>query len=257
MINGNAVLSIWHDIEAKGQSAYMEWHVLEHMPERASIPGFVRGRRGVAVDPHQSPKYVTLYEATDVSVFRSAAYLERLDNPTAWTQRIQPTFQNFVRFANEVVTQRGFGDGAFVTTARFETTGASSSSFETVRAELEALVDAIEALSFVSSIALVRSRDAVTDYVTEEAELRPVNPELDGVTHIAVLSVDTVTESAAGAVRELVRAAGAEMGEVHVGDCSTFLVDYVVDESQVERMAFTGEALDGRGREDSTAVTQA
>jgi hypothetical protein len=59
MINGNAVLSMWHDIEATSQSAYIEWHVLEHMPERVSIPGFLRGRRGVAVDPHQSPRYVT------------------------------------------------------------------------------------------------------------------------------------------------------------------------------------------------------
>jgi hypothetical protein len=248
MINGNAVLSIWHDIEATGRDAYVEWHVLEHMPERASIPGFVRGRRGVAVDPHQSPQYVTLYEATDAAVFRSAPYLERLDNPTDWTQRIQPSFQNFVRFANEVAVQRGFGDGAFVTTARFETVGGSQTQYADVQGRLESLVDAIEAVPFVASVALVRSSDEITDYVTEEAELRPVNPELDGVSHVAVLCVDTITEAAAGTVRALIQAAGSELGDVHVGHCSTFLVDYVVDEDQVDRTPFAGAAQDARGR---------
>ncbi|MHA6669481.1 hypothetical protein ACX3O0_11505 [Homoserinimonas sp. A447] len=248
MINANAVLSIWHDIEPTGQADYLEWHVIEHTPERASIPGFVRGRRGVAVDPHQSPKYVTLYEATDVTVFRSAPYLERLDNPSEWTQRIQPSFQNFVRFANEVSVQRGFGDGAFVTTARFETVGASSTQYSDVRGRLESLVDAIEVVPFVASVALARSRDDVTDYVTEEAELRPVNPDLDGVSHVALLCVDTLTEAAAGAVRALILAAGGELGDVRVGHCSTFLVDYVVAADQVNREPFSAAAMDQRGR---------
>lgn len=248
MINADAVLTMWHDIEATGQAAYSEWHVLEHMTERVSIPGFVRGRRGVAIDPHQSPKYVTFYEASDVTVFRSAPYLERLDNPSEWTQRVQPSFQNFVRFANEVAVQRGFGDGAFLTTARFETVDESSIRYADVQGRLEALLDAIEAVPFVTSVALTRSRDDVTDYVTNEAELRPVNPDLDGVAHVAVLSIDTLTEAAAGTVRALILAAGSELGDVRIGHCSTFLIDYVVGEQQVGREPFSGAALDARGR---------
>lgn len=248
MINEDSFLSLWHDIEPTGQASYVEWHVLEHMPERASIPGFVRGRRGVAVDPHQSPKYVTLYEAADATVFSSAPYRERLDNPTEWSQRIQPTFRNFVRFANEVTVQRGFGDGAYVTTARFETLGTSSTGYAEVHSRLEALVDAIEAVPFVTSVALARSRDEITDYVTEEAELRPVNPDLVGVSHIAVLVIDTVTEAAAGAVRALILAEDGVLGDVRVRHCSTFIVDYVVDEDQVHRAPISGDALDGRGR---------
>jgi hypothetical protein len=248
MINGNAVLSMWHDIEPTEQGAYIEWHVLEHMPERVWIPGFVRGRRGVAVDPHQSPKYVTLYEASDVEVFRSGPYRERLDNPTAWTQRIQPSFQNFVRFANEVDRQRGVGDGAFVTTARFETIGRTPVAYADVANRLEALVDALERLPLVSSVALARSRDDITDYVTQEAQLRPVNPDLDGVQHVAMLSVDTVTETAAGAVREQIRAAGVNLGGIGIGHCSTFLIDYVVDARHIARTPITSGAIDQRGR---------
>ncbi|AWB90154.1 hypothetical protein [Homoserinimonas hongtaonis] len=246
MINGNAVLSIWHDIEATGQTAYVEWHVLEHMPERASIPGFVRGRRGVALDPHQSPKYVTLYEASDVEVFRSDAYLERLDNPTAWTQKIQPSFQNFVRFANEIEVQRGFGDAAYVTTARIEIDASSTVRFDDVRRQLDEVLAAVEELPLVASVALARSRDDITDYVTNEAELRPVNPQLDGIRHVAVISVDTATAEAAGAVRQLITA--ADFGDARVGHCSTFVIDYVVDADQVDRAPFTGTALDRRGR---------
>lgn len=248
MINAHSFLSIWHDIEMKDQAAYVEWHTLEHMPERAAVPGFIRGRRGVAVDPHQSPKYVTFYEAVDSDVFRSEPYFERLDNPTVWSQQIQPTFRNFVRFANELVDQRGFGDGAFLTTVRFETVGETSVGFEDVHQRLTALLDTIEALPFVATIALARSRDDITDYVTEETELRPVNPDLDGVSHIAVISVETVTEAGAGAVRSHIMQAQDEFGDVRIGHCSTFLVDCVVNENQVEGTAFSDNALDARGR---------
>jgi hypothetical protein len=248
MINANSFLSIWHDIDMKGQAEYIEWHTLEHLPERASIPGFIRGRRGVAVNPHQSPKYVTFYEAAEPEVFRSQPYLERLDNPTPWTQQIQPTFQNFVRFANEVVAQRGFGDGAFLTTARFETVGASSVGFTDIHQLLTTLVDTIEALPHVATVALARSRDDITDYVTEETELRPVNPDLDGVSHIAVISVETVTEAGAGAVRSHIMQLQGELGDGRIGHCSTFLVDCVVNQHQVDGTAFSDSALDARGR---------
>jgi hypothetical protein len=109
-------------------------------------------------------------------------------------------------------------------------------------------VGAIEAVPFVTSVALARSRDEITDYVTEEAELRPVNPDLVGVSHIAVLAIDTVTEAAAGAVRALILAEDGSLGDVRVRHCSTFIVDYVLDEDQVHRAPFSGDALDGRGR---------
>jgi hypothetical protein len=248
MIGTTAVLSMWHDIDPIGQSEYAEWHVLEHMPERVSIPGFVRGRRGVAIDPHQSPKYVTLYEAADVEVFRSAGYRERLDNPTAWTQRLQPMFQNFVRFANEVVVQRGFGDAAFVTTARFESVGPTSTAYTDVAERLGALVATLENLPQVASVALARSRDDITDYVTEEAQLRPANDGLDGVRHVAVVSVDTLTAAASGAVRERIRAAAADLGGVQLGHCSTFQVDYVIDAGQAARAPIATEAVERRKR---------
>lgn len=248
MLNGNAVLTIWHDIEVSGQAAYTEWHTLEHMKERADIPGFVRGRRGVAVDPHQSPQYVTLYEADDAEVFRSPAYLARLDGPTPWTQRIQPSFLNFVRFANDVEEERGVGDGAFVTTARFEARGDSTVDAGRVETTLRRIVDELERLPLVASVALLHSRDEITDYETQEAGLRPANPELDGVRHVAVLCVDTVTQEAAARVRESIRGAEVGLEGVRIGHCATFLVDFVIDAAQTGGQSLSEDALDVRGR---------
>ena len=101
-LRGSAFLAIWHDIEEHGDVEYDDWHTQEHMPERVGIPGFEAGRRWVdrSLD-HQ--RYFTLYEAATLDVLDSAAYRARLDAPTAWTHKVQPTFTNFVRAACRAV----------------------------------------------------------------------------------------------------------------------------------------------------------
>ena len=37
------------DIEAPAIAEHDEWHTHEHLPERLSIPGFLRGTRWIAV----------------------------------------------------------------------------------------------------------------------------------------------------------------------------------------------------------------
>ena len=97
-LRGAAFLAIWHDIEEHGEVEYDDWHTREHMPERVGIPGFEAGRRWVdrSLDHH---RYFTLYEAATLDVLGSAAYRARLDTPTPWTHKVQPTFTNFVRAA--------------------------------------------------------------------------------------------------------------------------------------------------------------
>ena len=46
---GGAILAFWADVEASGEADYNDWHTREHMPERCAVPGFLRGRRYVAV----------------------------------------------------------------------------------------------------------------------------------------------------------------------------------------------------------------
>ena len=86
---GKAALVIWHDPEEAAESDYNEWHSKEHMFERVGIPGFRRGQRGIAITG--APRYFNLYEVDDFDVLTSAAYLARLDDPTAWTRRTSRT----------------------------------------------------------------------------------------------------------------------------------------------------------------------
>lgn len=77
---GKAVVAIWNDILPEGRENFIEWHNREHIPERVSIPGFLRGRRYIA--QQGTPEYFTLYEAADAQVLVGQPYLDRLNNPT-------------------------------------------------------------------------------------------------------------------------------------------------------------------------------
>ena len=48
-LQGQGVLAIWHTITPEGEAEYWRWHDREHIPERLSIPGFLRLRRYVAL----------------------------------------------------------------------------------------------------------------------------------------------------------------------------------------------------------------
>ena len=51
------------DIDEAAIAEHDDWHTHEHLPERLSIPGFLRGTRWVAV--RGSPRYTVLYEVDD------------------------------------------------------------------------------------------------------------------------------------------------------------------------------------------------
>jgi hypothetical protein len=94
---GRAALGIWMTIDAAKADDFNAWYPRQHLPERLSVPGFLRGRRYVAVDA--TLPYFTLYELASPDVTTSAAYLERLNAPTDWTRRVLPTITTFVRNA--------------------------------------------------------------------------------------------------------------------------------------------------------------
>ena len=86
---GSAVLVNWGGIVEEKEIEYNEWHSKEHMPERISLPGFLRGLRAVGIPgTNFNHKYFMMYEAERKEVFTSKKYLERLNNPTEWTKEI-------------------------------------------------------------------------------------------------------------------------------------------------------------------------
>lgn len=84
-----------------------EWHTHEHLPERLSIPGFVRGTRWIARDG--APRYFVMYEVEHLATLTSEAYLERLDFPSPWTSRMMSHYRGMRR--GFCTVSGSFGDG--------------------------------------------------------------------------------------------------------------------------------------------------
>ena len=119
MSNADAcgILAIWNDCEPAMRADYERWYMRQHLPERIGVPGFRYGRRYEAVEAQR--EFFTFYEVDDPAVLTSVAYLERLDNPTEWTERIMPHFKNAVRTVCRRVAAVGIHMGGHVVTARF------------------------------------------------------------------------------------------------------------------------------------------
>jgi len=106
---GRALLAFSHDVTPGSEPDWTEWHDREHIPERLSIPGFLRLRRYVALGA--GPRFFYFYETESLDVLQSPAYLERLGNPTAWTKRCIQYVVNNKRTACRVAASLGDGLG--------------------------------------------------------------------------------------------------------------------------------------------------
>ena len=93
--NAQGMMAFWTDIDADYVMRCQEWHNCEHMVERTGVPGFLVGRRYRGMG--DAPMFFISYETTDSAVFKSPAYMERLNNPTPWTQEALTHFNNSMR----------------------------------------------------------------------------------------------------------------------------------------------------------------
>ncbi len=162
------VVAIWHDLVPEAKEEFYEWHSREHMPERVGIPGFRRGRRYVALSG--GPEFFNLYEADSAEVLGGQDYLNRLNAPTPWTQRVVPSFRNVARAICRVVSTQGVGSGGVMLTQRFDIPDPQHG------AALEALTRrALPPLAFapgVSGVHLCLADDAISRVETAEKKAR-------------------------------------------------------------------------------------
>lgn len=108
---------LYYDVAADAIDAHDDWHTHEHFPERLSIPGFLRASRWTATDG--SPRYLVLYEVSDVAVLSGASYLERLNNPTPWTTKMMANFCGMARGFFRIVANSGAGLGSSLLSIRY------------------------------------------------------------------------------------------------------------------------------------------
>lgn len=115
---GTGLVAIWNDIKPELREDFFEWHPREHMVERLGIPGFLRGRRYIAVDG--GVEFLTLYEVTSTDVLVSDIYKTRLTNPTPWSTKTLPGFFNNERGACQIEFSNSYAMGGAMLTLRFE-----------------------------------------------------------------------------------------------------------------------------------------
>jgi hypothetical protein len=150
---GRGVVAIWHGLKDDGRRGFYEWHNTQHMPERAGIPGFVRGRR--YHDRKHPGELFTLYETLDTDVLTSGPYLARLNAPTPWTVASIAAFTNLSRALAEVVFSRSTGDGAVLRVLKFDV---ASQDVAAIRASLIERLQSIDLVGGVVGVHLCATK---------------------------------------------------------------------------------------------------
>lgn len=166
-LKGKGAVAIWHDIAAERRDDFYAWHGTEHMPERAAIPGFVRGRRYVAIEGR--PEFFNLYETQSTDVLAGEDYLKRLNVPTPWTIATVKHFRGVARSLCEVEATFGSGDGGLIATFCYDVAP------DHARAHRDLVRMRLEALAREPSIAgahLLVANDAVSSIETAERRAR-------------------------------------------------------------------------------------
>lgn len=135
---GKAALAIWVDIDPADQAFFEHWHSREHLQERVSCPGWLRGSRFKGVT--QPGRYLLLYDAENAAAFDSETYYARLRAPSEMSRALFPKFRNTSRTVCAIEQRWGEGIGAAVLTLRMKANNVAPfdklASPETARVDL-------------------------------------------------------------------------------------------------------------------------
>ena len=165
---GQGAVAIWHDIAPEGRAAFYAWHGQEHMPERAGIPGFVRGRRYVAVAAE--PEFFNLYETVSPRTVIGPEYLSRLNAPTRWTSDTVRHFRAVSRSLCAVAGSFGEGQGGLIATFRYDVAHATRDAH---RARMtQQILPALAAAPDVAGCHLLVADEAASALETAEKRVR-------------------------------------------------------------------------------------
>ncbi len=218
-LRGGGLLAIWNGMEPGWTEPFLRWHVGEHLHERLSVPGFLRARRYCAVEG--APEWFNYYEVEGPEVLSSAPYLERLNDPSPWTQEVVPHFTHVSRTLCEVTGTRGHGVAGFVWAIRLAAPVADTA----------ALLDALADSPDVSAAHLVTRHTEATG--TSESKMRAAPDESSA----AILLVEgPFAETLTAATRDLASdaalTAATGAAPTHRG---LYQLDYVLDAADAKQ----------------------
>jgi len=164
------LMAFWARIDDDYLLKFQQWHNCEHVPERVSIPGFLRGRR--YRDMNCSPFFLMFYETINTECLGAAPYLAALNTPTPWTKEALTHFREPARNIYTLRTQAG--DGAinpapYLASMRFNL--ADSGSVDAIEKLGSRWLDSIAKIGGVRRARLYEVDETITGIVTSERKI--------------------------------------------------------------------------------------
>jgi len=187
---GSAAMLLTFDVVPDAVAEHDDWHTHEHLPERLSIPGFIRGSRWVAARGH--PRYLVIYEVEQLATLDSDAYLQRLNNPTPWTAKMMTHYRGMTRGLCSVACSFGLGVGGICLLVRFTPAQGVDSSLR--KWLCDEVLPGLPGRPGLGSAHLLEA--AVTPTMTDEQRIRGVDAAVDWALVLTGYSRKVLTELA-------------------------------------------------------------
>lgn len=169
-MQGNGFLAIWSDVSSAQETDYLHWLTREHTEERLGVQGFIAVRvfKALLDGVH---RFLIVYELESEAALAGQPYLDRLNAPTPWSQRIMPILGNFARGGGRRIASAGSGRGGIVAPLRFAAQDLPG----------EDLLHALVASDRIVAAHLLHTDQARTGIKTGEKGLRANDGSFDGL----------------------------------------------------------------------------
>jgi hypothetical protein len=183
---GKAAMLLLFDVVPDAIPEHDDWHTHEHLPERLSIPGFIRGTRWIALQGQR--RYFVMYEVEQLATLTSGPYLERLDNPSPWTTKMMAHYRGMTRGFCSVAGSFGSGTGHAGALIRFKPADGKEASLR--QWLLEEALSPLASRPGIGSAHLFES--AATPPMTNEQRIRGVDAGFDWTVFVTGYGRDAV-----------------------------------------------------------------
>lgn len=107
--NVKSISVMWTEIPQEVEYDLNEWYDREHVKNRVDVPGYVWGKRYVAV--HGGPRYMAVYATEGPHVQAGDDFLKVVTNPTVGETEFAPHFYNAIRMMCDVTASVGDSEG--------------------------------------------------------------------------------------------------------------------------------------------------
>ena len=185
---GSAAMLLAFDVAPEAIDDHDHWHTHEHLAERLSIPGFLRATRWIAL--RGQPRYMVLYEVTDIAVLGSAAYLNRLNAPSPWTTKTMAHYRNMRRGFCSVTCSFGLGFGHLAVSMRFKPEPGAADALR--QGLLHDVLPQLPSKPGIGSIHLLEG--AATPQMTNEQRIRGADSGIDWALLLSGYDEDELTK---------------------------------------------------------------